>query len=184
VVGGAPSEIVLGTRCGSCGSTEHGKPFLDTGQAAPPVQVNLSHSGPVVCVALAAGSAGIGVDVEARRGVDWAALRRSVFTDDEWAATEASPSPERSRTDAWARKEASVKACGHGLAMPMLQVVVSAAPDGGWSAALPDGAGGAAGRDLTLRDDVASAVAVHHPAGRPEGTQPLRPPVVRQVSVP
>jgi 4'-phosphopantetheinyl transferase len=188
VVGGRPSTLTLATRCGSCGSAQHGKPFLDRGGSTPPVEVNLSHSGPVVCVALGAPGAGVGVDVEAHREVDWSSLRRSVFTDAEWEATERTEAPQRGHTDAWARKEASVKACGHGLALSMRRVVVSTGPDGAWRAELPDGVGSAAGRDLALRPDVAAAVAVHHPgsaggprpAGRPE---PLASPVMHFVTI-
>jgi 4'-phosphopantetheinyl transferase len=180
VAGGQPAELELGVRCGHCGSTEHGKPFLRTG-AEPLVEVNLSHSGPVVCVALAGPGAGVGIDVEARRGVDWPTLRRSVFADSEWTVTEQAAAPERSRTDAWARKEASVKSCGWGLSMPLAEVVVTA--DGrdqsaGWRAELTDGMGTAHGHDVDMGDDVAAAVAVHRPAG----PRPMVSPVVRFVT--
>jgi 4'-phosphopantetheinyl transferase len=163
VVGGRPAELVLRTHCPSCGTTEHGKPYLDAGGSPPPVEVNLSHSGQVVAVALAPPGVQVGVDVEGRRPVDWPALRRSVFADQEWAVTEAAPDPDRHRTQAWARKEAAAKASGHGLSLPFSGVVVTDAAWGGWTAALPDQAGAAAGWDVGIGPEVAAAVALHDP---------------------
>lgn len=190
VAGGRPAELVLGTRCGHCGSTEHGKPYLTTTAAEPPVEVNLSHSGPVVCVALGGPGTGVGIDVEARRGVEWATLRSTVFADSEWEVTEAAPDPDRARTDHWARKESAVKSCGWGLSMGLGKVVVTRdSPDrpdnddwrGGWTALLTDGVGTAAGRDVAMGDDVAAAVAVHRPVGLAEAGA-MDPPVVRFVT--
>jgi 4'-phosphopantetheinyl transferase len=179
VAGGRPSELSLRTRCAACGETDHGKPYLDVGAAVAPVEVNLSHSGPVVCLALTAPGVEVGVDVEQRRPVDWATLRRSVFADAEWLVTEGADDPDRRRMDGWARKESSVKASGHGLSLPLRQVLVVEAAWGGWTATLPGESGSTAGWDLSLAVDVAAAVAIHDPErlGRPE------PPVVRQVSL-
>jgi 4'-phosphopantetheinyl transferase len=177
VIGGRPADVVLRTRCVSCGQTAHGKPYLDLGGSASPVELNLSHSGSVVAVALAPPGVPVGMDVEQRRTVDWPTLRRSVFADQEWAETEAAPTPARRRTDLWARKEAAVKASGHGITLPFAQVVVADAAWGGWTAALPDEAGAAVGWDVPLNGEVAAAVAVHDPdrVGRPDR------PVVHQV---
>jgi len=177
VVGGRPAELVLGTRCGGCGQTDHGKPYLDVGTPVPPVEVNLTHSGEVVCVALAAPGVQVGVDVEQRRTVDWSALRRSVFADPEWAVTEQADDPGRRRMDAWARKESAVKSSGHGLSLSLRGVVVEDTADGGWTATLPQDAGSVVGWDLDLESDVAAAVAVHHVDERPT----LARPVVRRV---
>ena len=49
----------------------------------------------------------------------------------------------------------------------------------GWTAALTEGVGTAAGRDLALGDDVSAAVAVH----RPDDLRPLGLPVVRFVTL-
>jgi phosphopantetheinyl transferase len=179
VAGGKPADLVLRTRCAGCGKTDHGKPYLDTGTSVPPVELNLSHSGTLVCLALAAPGAQIGVDVEERRIVDWATLRRSVFADQEWAVTEQADDPERFRMDAWARKESSVKSSGHGLSLPFRGVLIEDAAWGGWTATLPANAGTAAGRDLDLHPGAAAAVAVHH-FGEP---LPLAEPVVHLVNL-
>jgi 4'-phosphopantetheinyl transferase len=167
VAGGHPAELVLRTRCTGCGATDHGKPYLDVGTPRPPVEMNLSHSGDAVGVALAPAGAPIGVDVEQRRRVDWATLRPSVFADSEWLVTEAAPDPARRRTDFWSRKEAAVKSSGHGLSLSLRSVVVEDAQWGGWTSALPEGAGAVSGWDLDLAPDIAAAVARHDPDGPP-----------------
>jgi 4'-phosphopantetheinyl transferase len=134
----------------------------------------------VVAVALSAAGRPVGVDVEARRSMDWAPLRRNVFGDPEWEATAAAPDPERERFLTWARKEAAVKASGHGLALGLSGVRTRSAADG-WSAALPEGVGYVTGWDLDTTPEHAGAVGVllgPAPAGG------LRPPVVRRVPVP
>jgi 4'-phosphopantetheinyl transferase len=172
VAGGPPSRLVLRTRCAGCGKTDHGKPYLDVGTALPPVEVNLSHSAEVVCVALTAPGIQVGVDVEGRRPVNWAVMRRAVFADQEWAGTEQGADPARRRMDAWARKEAAVKSSGHGLSLPLRAVLVENAPWGGWTASLPSQAGSAVGWDLDLDRDVAAAVAVHRDSQPPPPDRP------------
>jgi 4'-phosphopantetheinyl transferase len=164
---------VLATRCAGCGKTDHGKPYLDLGTPTSPVEMNLSHSGELVCVALAASGVQVGVDVEHRRKVDWATLRRSVFADAEWAASEQADDPVRRRMDAWARKESAVKSSGHGLSLPFHEVPIEDAAWGGWTASLPSDAGSAAGWDLDLDPDAAAAVAVHHPGPPPPPARPV-----------
>ena len=159
-VGGAPRDVALDVRCAGCGSREHGKPHVRTGAGAGTArapQFNLTHSGRVVAVALAPPDLPVGVDVEARRPMDWAPLRRNVFGDDEWAVADAAADPERERFAIWARKEAAVKASGHGLALGLSKVRTRRGP-AGWSAALPDGVGNVMGWDLDTADGHAGAV--------------------------
>lgn len=163
VVGGRPAAIVLARRCLTCGQTDHGKPYLDVGTDPPPVELNLSHSGRLVCAVLAAPGVSVGVDVEERRAVNWTGMRRSVFTDVEWSATEAAAVPDRARTDFWARKEAAVKATGHGLSLPPRDVHVTMTGVDVWTAGLPAGAGRVVGTDLTLTPEAAAALGVHQP---------------------
>lgn len=183
VAGGTPSELVLKTRCAGCGENDHGKPYLDIGTPVSPVELNLSHSWEMVCVALAAPGVQVGVDVEHRRAVDWATLRRSVFADPEWAVTEQAEDPARRRMDAWARKESSVKSSGHGLSLPLHGVPIEDAAWGGWTASLPSEAGSALGWDLDLDPNAAAAVAVHRPGNDPDQTQPPDRPTVHQVNL-
>jgi 4'-phosphopantetheinyl transferase len=181
ITGTEPARVPLGSFCVPCGEYGHGKPFLDTGDEARPVEINLSHSGEVVIVALAAPGVQVGVDAEQGRTVDWNAMRSTIFADQEWAATERRPSPperEYRRLVTWSRKESSVKASGHGLSLPLRDVVTVDAPAGPtWSAVLPTGAGRVAGIDLDLAPDIAAAVAVLRDQDWPD------PPVVRRVEI-
>lgn len=181
VTGTAPAQVRLGSFCVPCGEYGHGKPFLDTGEDARPVEINLSHSGEVVIMALAAPGVQVGVDAEQGRTVDWNAMRSTIFADQEWAATERRSSvreQEHRRLVTWSRKESAVKASGHGLSLPLRDVVTVDAPDGpAWSALLPGGAGRVAGTDLDLAPDIAAAVAVLRDLGRPD------PPVLRRVEI-
>jgi 4'-phosphopantetheinyl transferase len=139
VTGTPPAAVGLATWCASCGLDDHGKPYLpDPAGGEPALQFNLSHSGSVVAVALAAPGLDVGVDVESReRTVDWATLRRSVFADEEWELTSGRPDPAAARTDLWSRKEAAAKATGHGLARSLRSVrVIGPPPPGtghGWT---------------------------------------------------
>ncbi|MCD5350699.1 4'-phosphopantetheinyl transferase family protein [Kineosporia mesophila] len=177
VTGTPPAQLQLGSFCISCGETGHGKPFLDAPDGNRDVEINLSHSGEVVIVALAAPGVQVGVDAEQGRTVDWNALRNSIFADQEWAATERRTDREYRRLLTWARKESSVKASGHGLSLPLRHVVTSDAEGATWSASMPSGVGRVAGADLDLAPDVAAAVAVLRPEGWPD------PPVVRRISI-
>jgi 4'-phosphopantetheinyl transferase len=178
ITGGNPADVVLRTRCASCGKTEHGKPYLDVGQGSSPVEINLTHSGQVVCLALSPAGLPVGVDVEQRRPMDWAGLRERVFADVEWTFAEATADPDRHRMNAWARKEASVKASGHGLSMPMNEVVVTDTGSTGsnWTATLSGEAGTTTGWDLDLQDDMAAAVAALNHAT-------IGPPAVHRVTI-
>lgn len=106
-----------------------GKPSL-ADAAADGLRFNLSHSGPWVLIAAAAGT-DIGVDVEAHAPLpDLAALARTHFAEAENAALARLPGPERSAAfyRIWTRKEAWVKALGTGLAAPLHRFEVSAEP--------------------------------------------------------
>jgi hypothetical protein len=91
--------------------------------------------------------------------MDWAPLRRSVFGDDEWDATGAATDPERERFATWARKEAAVKASGHGLSLG-LSGVRTRTGSTGWFATLPEGVGNVTGWDLDTTAAHVGAVGV------------------------
>ncbi len=173
-----PRDLVLGTHCRTCGSHEHGKPYLTGFGEIPPAQFNLSHSGQLIAVAIGGPELIVGVDVETReRRVDWTAIRRSIFSDAEWDATAQSADPSQARMDAWSRKEAAVKATGHGLATPLRSVLISGLRPGGsdrmpnWEAA-PEGLKGWDVADAgQVSAGYAAAVAV-----RDEAEPDARPP--------
>ncbi|MEM9326220.1 MAG: 4'-phosphopantetheinyl transferase superfamily protein [Bacteroidota bacterium] len=108
--------------------SKYGKPSLSTGQD---LYFNVSHSG---LMALAGFSIDepIGVDIEER--VDSSDLRltaRRVFTDLELAELN-NLAPEQYTEgfyNAWTRKEAFIKAVGHGLSFPLKEFSVSLAPN-------------------------------------------------------
>jgi 4'-phosphopantetheinyl transferase len=106
---------------------EHGKPRLAADAAQSGLTFNLSHSGS--CALLGWSWRGdIGVDIELWRTLsDEAALVRRFFSAAENAAYEALPPAQRRRGffECWTRKEAYIKAVGHGLALPLHSFDVS-----------------------------------------------------------
>ncbi|WP_243725384.1 4'-phosphopantetheinyl transferase family protein [Actinomadura rubrisoli] len=124
LTGLAPGEIRFTTDCPHCGQT-HGKPRLP----GYDVDFSLSHSGDRVVLVLAEG-AEVGVDVEQESDRDVERLAKMVLADSEREALTAMPPGERKRGfhAYWSRKEALLKATGHGLAAPMTAICVSA-PD-------------------------------------------------------
>lgn len=104
----------------------HGKPALVSGG----LQFNLSHSGELALVALAAGCE-LGVDIERLRAqVEMEAIARRFFSPSETEALLAYPEPERAPAffRCWTRKEAYVKAIGGGLTISLSSFVVSLEP--------------------------------------------------------
>jgi 4'-phosphopantetheinyl transferase len=107
-----------------------GKPAL----AAPfdhcGLHFNVSHSGPLLLVAVAAG-AFVGVDLEQHRPLnDRDGLVRRYFSESENRAYFELPEVQRQEAffAAWARKEALVKALGRGLRFPLRDFDVSLQP--------------------------------------------------------
>jgi 4'-phosphopantetheinyl transferase len=111
----------------------HGKPALARRPGQRDLRFNLSHCGDVAAYAFAEGRE-VGVDVEAVRplpGADEVAMR--FFSHRERAAylrLAASARPQ-GFFDCWTRKEAFVKALGHGLSHPLEAFDVSLTP--GWT---------------------------------------------------
>ncbi len=141
---------VLGRRLGTAPGAvelelgEHGKPRLVTPAG---LEFNLSHSGALALVALAAVAVGVDVEEVKPRATDLAAIAARVL-DAETAAAVAAAAPE-ARPDlffpAWARHEARLKCGGGGFGGP--------------------GAGGpVAVADLDLGPGYAGAVALAGPA--------------------
>ncbi|MCQ0005314.1 4'-phosphopantetheinyl transferase family protein [Actinomadura madurae] len=118
----APESIRFTTGCPHCGGT-HGKPRLPGSD----LDFSLSHSGDRVVLVLAEG-AEVGVDVERESDRDIDRLAEMVLTAAERDALTAMADRRRGFHTYWSRKEALLKATGHGLAAPMTSIHVSA-PD-------------------------------------------------------
>ena len=107
----------------------YGKPrIIGAGQ---PLFFNLSHTGRLAIVAIAAEEF-IGVDAEMiRPDIEWEALARRVFTDAEVRSIASLPSECRipAYFSCWTRKEAYLKALGVGLSAPLNNFQVSFRPD-------------------------------------------------------
>ena len=106
----------------------NGKPVLSPD--SPPWEFNLSHSGDWLLLALA-WRRQVGIDVEAWRDLEYAALAERAFAPEERAALAAAPAAERAATffAVWTRKEALLKARGLGLgAFPLDEFAVEPRP--------------------------------------------------------
>lgn len=118
-LGTDPRAVAIHRRCPDCGGA-HGRPRI-TGTARP-LHVSVTHAGDRVAVAVCA--AEVGVDVEQ---ISEAEISRSSLAPGEWAALRALP-PYRRRAGfaaMWVRKEAALKATGHGLRVPPERVLVT-----------------------------------------------------------
>lgn len=107
---------------------EHGKPYLLNDE----LQFSMSHSEGVVYFAVAQ-SHNIGIDVEfVKRQVDWQALSKRFFCEEEHQAMMALPAQERCLAfyRCWTRKEAFLKATGNGIANGLQRCLVSLANQG------------------------------------------------------
>ena len=114
-LGVRPEDVAIDRTCGRCGA-QHGRPRLP----GSGLQASVSHSGDIVAVAITAAGP-VGVDVEAVRRIDVAAVTESVCTPDERSYV-------RAATDFytfWTRKEAVLKATGEGLHRPMTDLHVT-----------------------------------------------------------
>lgn len=117
LLGVAVSEVKVGRSCGRCGSSTHGRPWARTDGRTAEVGVSVSRSGPHLLTAVSP-TRRIGVDVESVAAVDAGWDPALVLHPSETAQTAAE------RAAMWCRKEAIVKALGHGLdlAMPTIRV--------------------------------------------------------------
>ena len=146
-----------------------GKPELTGDAARTGLAFNLSHSGDLVAVAVAAGRA-VGVDVEAgRTTMDVMDLAAGHFAPAEIAAL-ASVDPADRRAAfirCWTRKEAYVKARGEGLGFPLPRFAVAFGADQApgllWVADEPDAPRQWAVFDLAPGAGYAGAVVVAGP---------------------
>jgi 4'-phosphopantetheinyl transferase len=118
-----PEELVFVTN-------EFGKPEIantEHAKQAGSLRFNLSHTAGLTLLAVCL-DAPLGVDVEAVRPMsDWQEVARSHFSPREIAALHSAPVPDRQNAffRCWTRKEAFLKANGHGLSMPLDSFTVS-----------------------------------------------------------
>jgi 4'-phosphopantetheinyl transferase len=124
-----PDAVAVDRTCDRCGA-QHGRPRLPGNG----LHASVSHSGDIVAVAIT--SAGpVGVDVEAVRSIDFAAVTERVCTPGERNHVHAAAD----FFTFWTRKEAVLKATGEGLLRPMTDLEV--APPGSAPVLLRLGAG-------------------------------------------
>ncbi|GAB2475920.1 4'-phosphopantetheinyl transferase superfamily protein [Promicromonospora xylanilytica] len=113
--GTSPEAAVVHRRCGGCGG-DHGPPGI------PGYEISVTHSGS--WVGLACGTGGlVGLDIEEVGRGDLADLAGEILAPGEVCA----PSGLLTR---WTRKEAVLKATGHGLRVAPTEVVVEEGPGG------------------------------------------------------
>jgi phosphopantetheinyl transferase len=117
-VGAAPGELVFDTWC-EFHASAHGKPRL----AEPAAELDFSLSRAGARLLLAVSASPVGVDVERRDRDIEVGVARIAFADDERAELEdAGPD---AFLACWTRKEAVLKALGHGLAVDPKSVSVT-----------------------------------------------------------
>jgi 4'-phosphopantetheinyl transferase len=156
-LGGDPAQVRIARRCATCGSPEHGKPYLAGAGAMP--EINLTHSGRVVAVALAAPGTAIGLDVEHVHAVDWEAVAPEAFNAQDQGQIANSTDPHATSFTIWTRKEAAAKATGDGLSHPFGELMLRDVGGGHWTGATRDGVT-VTGRDLDTEPSHMGAVAV------------------------
>lgn len=123
-LGRSPATLEFAARCGSCGGA-HGKPYL--AEAGTDLEFSLSHSGPMVCVAVARFPLGVDVE-EVASYAEVPELLDETLSESERASWSTLPEVDRPTAFLryWTRKEAALKATGDGLAVSPRSVVVSA----------------------------------------------------------
>lgn len=118
-----PASLAFARRCTTCGSDAHGKPsVLD----APGWHFSLSYT-PSVAVVAATEGADVGVDVEDLTDADFDGFAAATLARHEVEGFAGLAGHELlvARSRVWARKEAVLKATGHGLVVDPAEVLVS-----------------------------------------------------------
>lgn len=122
-----PARLKFSRHCRHCGAG-HGKPVVEW--PATTLDFSLTHSGDWVGLAVAAEPVGLDVQ-ELAEGTDVVALSDTVLAPAElrWWARQPAETARTAFFGYWARKEALLKATGHGLAVPMRTITLTP-PDG------------------------------------------------------
>lgn len=122
--GREPGAIGFVRRCTTCGSDAHGKPSLADDD---PWGFSLSYTATHIVAAAAYGHV-LGVDIETLDEADFADFDRATLNPRELPGVHGREGDDllAARATVWARKEAILKATGHGLVVAAHEVVVSA----------------------------------------------------------
>ena len=122
-----PNQIRWTATCPVCGSERHGKPGVaEVPGAGRPPHVSIAHAGDRVVVALTAAGP-VGVDLEREDAAGFEGFDEVALAAPERAALAAEPPGQltAARARVWVRKEAALKASGHGLAVPLPRLTVT-----------------------------------------------------------
>jgi 4'-phosphopantetheinyl transferase len=121
-----PRRLEFEKRCATCGTDRHGKPHV---AGMRDIHVSVSY-GEHMAVAVVTNVGEVGVDVEDLESADFDGFTTVTLDDTEAVHLEGLEGEDllAARAVLWARKEAILKATGHGLVVDPSQVVVSA-PD-------------------------------------------------------
>lgn len=123
LLGRDPAELSFARRCTTCGSELHGKPSL---VGLPGWHYSLSYTSSLAVVAVAEGI-DVGVDTEDLTDADFEGFAGATLSRDEADAFDGLSGRDLliARARVWARKEAVLKATGHGLVVDPSEVLVS-----------------------------------------------------------
>jgi 4'-phosphopantetheinyl transferase len=134
--GVATQRIGLRFQCVTCGG-QHGKPYVPGGP-----HFSLAHAGDVILIAVTKAGP-VGIDVEQVGATSFAGFDAVALSSAERTRVAETPAAvrARARTNWWVRKEAVLKATGHGLTIDPAHLEVSGPDEDarltGWSAAEP-----------------------------------------------
>lgn len=122
-LGRDPAGLAFERRCTTCRSELHGKPSL---VGVPGWHFSLSYTSSLAVLAVAEG-VDVGVDTEDLTDADFEGFADATLSGDEVAAFDGLTGHELliARARVWARKEAVLKATGHGLVVDPSEVLVA-----------------------------------------------------------
>lgn len=124
LTGERPGDVLIDRTCPDCGQ-QHGRPRLP---ASVGIEVSIAHAGSLVAVALTRlGDVGVDVEHAPLVGHFDHELAENTLSVEELRSLEVSDDPGADFLRLWVRKEALLKATGHGLRMPMSRIEVSPA---------------------------------------------------------
>lgn len=118
-----PRSLRFERRCATCGSDRHGKPHI---VGRPEWSFSLSYTGRAAVVALSRDGE-VGIDVEETAEAGFGGFEQVTLAASEVPAFASLAGEELlvARAQIWARKEAILKATGHGLVVDPTEVIVS-----------------------------------------------------------